>query len=75
MGTAERNPPSAPQPDAFVRLPEVIRRTGLSRETIRRKEMRGEFPTRRKISANVVAWYESDLQSWLRSPMDWQPAT
>lgn len=58
--------------DAFVRLPEVIRRTGLSKATIRRKELRGEFPRRQKISANVVAWYESDLQRWFRSPTDWE---
>lgn len=58
----------------FVRLPEVIKRTGLSKATIRRKELRGEFPHRQKISANVVAWYESDLQQWLRSPMHWEGA-
>lgn len=58
--------------EAFVRLPEVIKRTGLSRQTIWRKEARGEFPRRHKISANVVAWYESDLQRWLRSPMCWE---
>ncbi|WP_342249361.1 helix-turn-helix transcriptional regulator [Sphingomonas sp. OTU376] len=57
--------------DAFVRLPQVIQRTGLSKATIRRKELKGEFPRRQKISANVVAWYESDLQRWLRSPMCW----
>lgn len=60
--------------DAFVRLPEVVRRTGLSRATIYRKVARGEFPQRQKISANVVAWYESDLQRWLRSPMHWEEA-
>lgn len=61
-----------PSSDAFVRLPQVIQRTGLSKATIRRKELRGEFPRRHKISANVVAWYESDLQRWLRSPMFWE---
>lgn len=60
--------------DAFVRLPEVISRTGLSKSTIRRKELRGEFPRRQPISANVVAWYESDLQRWLQAPMDWTEA-
>ena len=60
------------QAEAFVRLPEVVKRTGLSKATIRRKELRGEFPRRQRISANVVAWYESDLQRWLRSPMYWE---
>lgn len=60
--------------DAFVRLPEVIRRTGLSKATIRRKEMRGEFPRRQRISDNAVAWYESELKRWLQSPQHWQSA-
>lgn len=58
----------------FAQLPEVIKRTGLSKATIHRKELRGEFPRRHKISANVVAWYESDLQRWLRSPMPGEEA-
>jgi predicted DNA-binding transcriptional regulator AlpA len=52
----------------FGRAPEVIKGTDRSKATIRRKEMRGEFPQRHGISANVVARYESDLQSG-RSPM------
>jgi prophage regulatory protein len=60
--------------EAFVRLPEVIRRTGLSRTTIYRRAAAGTFPAGVKIGANVVAWREADLRSWLRSPMHWSAA-
>ncbi|MDP5279936.1 AlpA family phage regulatory protein [Sphingomonas sp. DG1-23] len=60
--------------ESFVRLPLVVKRTGLSRATIYRKMARGEFPKSQRISANAIAWYESDLQRWLRSPMCWEGA-
>lgn len=58
--------------DSFVRLPEVIRRTGLSKPTIYRKMAAGKFPKCKPLSANVVAWYESDLRRWIASPMEWE---
>jgi prophage regulatory protein len=57
--------------DSLVRLPEVKRRTGLSTATIYRKMGRGEFPTRVQLSANVVAWYESDIGRWVADPLGW----
>jgi prophage regulatory protein len=61
--------------DSFVRLPEVRRRTGLSTATIYRKMERGEFPMKRQLSINAVAWYESDLNAWMTDPMGWQTRT
>lgn len=49
----------------LVRLPEVIRRTGLSRTTIWRKEKYKEFPLRKKISSNIVGWLESEIDQWI----------
>lgn len=57
--------------DSFVRLPEVRRRTGLSTATIYRKMDRGEFPKRKQLSVNAVAWYESDLNAWMADPEGW----
>ena len=54
-------------PDRFIREPEVRRTTGLSRTTRWRLERAGRFPSRRRISANAVAWLESEVQDWLRT--------
>ncbi len=53
-----------PQFDCFLREPEVKRITGLSRTTRWRLERRGEFPRRRQISRNAVAWLESEVRDW-----------
>ena len=53
-------------PERFIREPEVRRTTGLSRTTRWRLERDGKFPSRRRISANAVAWLESEVQEWLR---------
>ncbi len=53
------------QPDRFVRETEVARITALSRTTRWRLERDGKFPRRRRISANSVAWLESELVQWL----------
>ncbi len=51
--------------DRFLREPEVARVTGLSRTTRWRMERRGEFPRRRTISRNAVAWLASEIEAWL----------
>jgi prophage regulatory protein len=53
--------------DRYLSRDEVIHATGLSRSTIQRKEAKGEFPRRRKISANRVGWLESEVAEWLQS--------
>ncbi len=50
--------------DRFLREREVARMTGLSRTTRWRLERRGEFPRRRQISRNAVAWLESEIREW-----------
>lgn len=60
--------------DRLVRLPEVMARTSLPVSTIYRKIARGEFPKQRQLSANIVAWYESDIDAWVADPMGWKTA-
>lgn len=60
--------------DSLIRLPEVRRRTGLSTATIYRKVASGDFPAKVQLSANVVAWYESDINRWVADPMGWTAA-
>jgi prophage regulatory protein len=51
----------------LLRFPAVRERTGLSRSTIWRLEQHGDFPKHRRISANVVAWVEEEVMSWIHS--------
>jgi prophage regulatory protein len=48
----------------FLRIRQVMQVTGLSRMTIYRLELAGEFPKRRQLSKNPVAWLESDIAAW-----------
>jgi len=45
----------------FLRIQQVIQLTGLSRMTIYRLEIAGQFPRRRRLSKNSVAWLETDI--------------
>ena len=53
--------------DKFIRRAEVLKRTGLSVATIWRKERAGDFPARRQLGPNSVAWLESEVLAWMDS--------
>ena len=53
--------------DRFVREPECLKMTGLSRITRWRLERKGTFPKRRQISPNCIAWLESELHEWVET--------
>ena len=61
---------STQAPDRFLREPEVRHITGLSRTTRWRMECRGEFPRKRQISKNAVAWLASEIKSWMAERID-----
>ena len=48
----------------FLRIGQVMQLTGLSRMTIYRLELAGEFPKRRRLSKNSVAWLDTDIAQW-----------
>lgn len=52
-------------PPRLLRLPEVMRRTGLSRATIYRMIAAGEFPPSVQLSARSVAWSEAAVNDWI----------
>ena len=54
--------------DCIIRLPEVKRRTGLTRATLYRKIASGTFPKQIPLSVNCVGWYESDVNAWVSNP-------
>ena len=51
----------------LLRIAEVVHATGLSRMTIYRLERAGEFPARRRLGRNSVAWLDDDITAWIDS--------
>ncbi len=52
---------------AFLRLPHVIQRTGMSRSAIYKMIAEGGFPEAVRIGTRAVAWIEADIESWSES--------
>ena len=60
----------------FLRRNEVVAKTTLSPSTIYALIRRGAFPPSRRISGQAVAWLESEVDEWMDSrpeadPADW----
>ncbi len=51
----------------LLRLPAVLRLTGLSRSTIYKLMAAGEFPPAHKITRRAVAWCSSEIDQWVDS--------
>ncbi|OLQ92645.1 AlpA family transcriptional regulator [Vibrio panuliri] len=49
----------------IIRLPEVIRRTGLSRSTIYLHMSKGVFPKSVSLGERAIGWAETDVEQWL----------
>lgn len=49
----------------MLRLPEVVRATGLGRSTLYAKMSRGEFPEPVRLGVRAVAWPEAVVAEWL----------
>jgi prophage regulatory protein len=48
----------------FIRLPDVLKATGLSRSTIYAMVQQGRFPTPIKLSLSAVGWQVSEIEKW-----------
>jgi prophage regulatory protein len=48
----------------FLRLPAVIRKTGLPPSSIYEEIHKGKFPKQVAISQNRVAWVEEEIDAW-----------
>ena len=53
-------------PTRFVRLPEVVFRTGLSRSTIKVRMREGCFPRPVLLGGRAVGWIEAEVDEWIR---------
>ncbi len=56
---------TAAEPGGFLRMPAVIRYTGLARSTIYRLVAQNKFPAPFKLADRAVAWRRADLEAWV----------
>ena len=49
----------------MLRLPDVIRKTGLSRSQIYRLVDMGSFPGQVHLGERTAAWIEAEVEQWL----------
>lgn len=54
-----------PQPVRFIRLPEVLHLTGVSRSTLYDLIKRGDFPGSVSLGGKSVAWLSSEIETWM----------
>lgn len=58
--------------DRFLRLNDVLDRTGLSRATLYRKIQDGTFPRQVRIATRCAGWRESAVKEWMYNPQCYQ---
>ena len=56
--------------NTILRLPEVVKRTGLSRSTIYLKIDQGHFPRQIKLSERAMGWPSSVIDDWIQDRID-----
>ncbi|NJL26712.1 MAG: AlpA family phage regulatory protein [Thermoanaerobaculia bacterium] len=49
----------------YLRIDEILALTGVSRATIWRWMRKGEFPARRRLGPNAIAWVADEVAEWL----------
>ena len=49
----------------YLRLPEVMRMTGLSKASIYRGMESGDFPRNKKLGPRCVGWLSTDVYDWM----------
>lgn len=55
------------QENRIVRLPEVMRLTGLSKATIHRRYRDGTFPRPLRLGPQSIGWWHAEILEWLES--------
>jgi prophage regulatory protein len=54
----------------FLRLNDVMVKTGLSRSSIYKQMSINNFPQQIKLGARIVAWHESAIDNWINSKLE-----
>lgn len=52
--------------ERFLRLPEVLNRTGLKRTTVQNLTKAGQFPRPVRLSNRAKGWPESEVVQWIQ---------
>jgi prophage regulatory protein len=58
--------PPTPEDDTMLHMPDVVRMTGLSESSIKRKVSEKTFPSPTKISTRRIGWPAHKIKAWLR---------
>ena len=67
----ELNPELLLKLDAFLSEKDVMRVTTLSRTSLHRKRLVGEFPEPEPISEGRMGYRMRDVREWLQNPQSW----
>ena len=59
-----------PQAERFIKLPEVMNKTGLGRSSIYRKMNTGDFPRSIQLNKNNIVWLESEVNAWMQAQIE-----
>lgn len=62
---ADQPRPEPARSERFLRKPEVLSRTGISRSHLYWLMQRGRFPASIPLSPRVTVWLESDVDAWI----------
>lgn len=54
----------------ILRLPTVIKRTGLSRSSIYLRIVNGQFPKSISLGGRAVGWIEEEVDEWIVSKIE-----
>ena len=56
--------------ERFLRIPEIVHRTGMSKATIYNRINQVLFPKQIPIGVNLVVCLERDVQMWMQEQVD-----
>lgn len=59
-----------PQAERFIKLPEVMNKTGLGQSSIYRKMNTGDFPRSIQLNKNNIVWLESEVNAWMQAQIE-----
>lgn len=59
----------------FLRLKDVMARTGLSRSSIYLGISKGTFPPNISLGARSVGWIDSEIDAWIQARIDQRSST
>jgi len=58
---------TAPESPRVLRMPEVAKRTGLSRTVIYEQVKDGTFPKPLRLGPKASGWLDSEVSDWIRA--------